>query len=427
MRGAHAHKPLRQFSSCVDGAFSERETIRLDRAAGGLYIPLLIWDEEIGFSPCGIGLVLASQSLDESDDLRDNGPFLATRQQTGQVWSETEPRLSRRQRGWVMNSNRVIPGLVKIIITSYNRSHYLKLAVASALAQTYANYHIIIVDDASPDDSGAVAREYMAHYPEKITAICKDKRLGPVDSINQAFALCHDAAYVAFHPDDDLWLPHKLQRQIACFAKQPELGLVCSDATLIDSEGRPTGRTFAERSGTFDKRNVAARILLSGNFICASSAVVSHEALALLGFHVPAKFRFMNDEYMWLIISSVFGVQYIAEPLTLYRVTSGAASAKYLHETHQEEFELLLYAYNHYPGIRSLTSAQQFEDRLMIMAMAYAQTNLRVGQFREYLWFVHRAWRFRPRRATVRLMAATTIDTVAPRLLRVIRQWQKHH
>ncbi len=92
MRGAHAHKTLEQFIICVSGAFTvilddghERRTIKLDRADCGLYIPPLIWDEEIEFSPGGICLVLASQPYKESDYLRNYDQFRAAREQYQQV------------------------------------------------------------------------------------------------------------------------------------------------------------------------------------------------------------------------------------------------------------------------------------------------------------------------------------------------------
>lgn len=319
----------------------------------------------------------------------------------------------------------ITPGLVAIIITSYNRSHYLRQALESVLAQTYTNYHIIIVDDASSDNSATVARDYQARYPEQITALCKETRLGLVDSVNQAFAHCHNAAYIAFHPDDDLWRPDKLEKQIVYFTQHPQVGIVCSNALLIDATGQPTGQSFAERSGSFDDQNITRRIFLSANFICAASVVVSHEALAYLGFRIPLPFHFMNDEYMWMVMSSAFAVHCIEEPLTRYRLSSGSVSATYLSRIHQEEWEIRFFAYERWPHVRRLITTQEVEDQLLIRAYQAAAAAFRARRWRAYRWFVRRAWQFRPRPATARLMMAATLSAVAPQLVATIRKWRR--
>ncbi len=326
-----------------------------------------------------------------------------------------------------MTTPPITPGLVAIIITSYNRSHYLRLAIESALAQTYTNYHIIIVDDASPDNSAAVAHAYQARYPEKITVIAKEMRRGVLDSVNQAFAMCHEAAYIAFHPDDDLWLPHKLEKQITYFTQHPQVGIVCSNALLIDATGQPTGQSFAERSGRFDERDVTRRIFLIANFICAASVVVSHEALAYLGFHIPTPFHFMNDEYMWMVMSSAFAIHCIEEPLTLYRLSSGSVSETYLSRIHQEEWEIRLYAYKRWPRIRQVITAQELRDQLLFRAYQSAAAGLRARRLRAYVWFVRRAWQFRPQPTTARLMVAATLAAVSPQLVSTIRKWRGNH
>ena len=86
-RGAHAHRTLQQLIICAMGCFSvilddgrRRKTVELNRAYYGLYVPPLIWGEEVQFSSGGICLVLASQPYDESDYIRDYDQFLIERQ-----------------------------------------------------------------------------------------------------------------------------------------------------------------------------------------------------------------------------------------------------------------------------------------------------------------------------------------------------------
>lgn len=82
-RGAHAHHKTQQFLVSAMGAFevrvddgSENKVFRLERAFYGLYIPAMIWAEQIRFSSGGICLVMASTQYDEADYIRDYDEFL---------------------------------------------------------------------------------------------------------------------------------------------------------------------------------------------------------------------------------------------------------------------------------------------------------------------------------------------------------------
>ena len=83
VRGCHAHKTLEQFIVCVNGSClvkldngKEREIISLSKPDDGLYIPELMWREVFEFSPDAVLLVLASDTYDESDYIRDYDEFL---------------------------------------------------------------------------------------------------------------------------------------------------------------------------------------------------------------------------------------------------------------------------------------------------------------------------------------------------------------
>lgn len=83
-RGAHAHHNLHQFLICLSGSFDVaiddgefQATIHLNRPWKGLHIPPLIWAAEVNFDPGSVCLVLASESYNEDDYIRDYGQFLS--------------------------------------------------------------------------------------------------------------------------------------------------------------------------------------------------------------------------------------------------------------------------------------------------------------------------------------------------------------
>ncbi|MGB7207241.1 MAG: glycosyltransferase [Pyrinomonadaceae bacterium] len=134
--------------------------------------------------------------------------------------------------------------LVSVIIPNYNYEHYLSEAVDSVLAQTYPNIEIIIVDDGSKDNS----RETIESYGDKVTAIFQ-KNQGVSAARNNGVATS-SGKFVAFLDADDVWLPEKLERQIARFDADEKIAFVHCSMTLVSSEGELLGEESDGQEGS---------------------------------------------------------------------------------------------------------------------------------------------------------------------------------
>jgi glycosyltransferase involved in cell wall biosynthesis len=119
---------------------------------------------------------------------------------------------------------------ISVIIPTYNYARYLRDAIDSVLAQTVAPLEIIVVDDGSTDDTPQV----LAAYGEKIRAI-HQSNLGVAAARNTGLAAARGEC-IAFLDSDDLWLPRKLELQIARLESDPSLGLVHCGAETFDGE-----------------------------------------------------------------------------------------------------------------------------------------------------------------------------------------------
>jgi glycosyltransferase involved in cell wall biosynthesis len=304
--------------------------------------------------------------------------------------------------------------LVNVFISSYNRAHYLPHAIESVLLQTYRNYHMIIVDDASTDGAADVVRQYTNKYPEKITAICKKDNSGLCDCLNRALILCNPGEYFAFLADDDIWLPNKLEKQMSYFLRNPSIGLVCSDAKIIDANGELTGQLFSAKHGEFREyaQNVPRQLFLRGNFICATSAVVTFDAIASFGFHIPLKVGLTNDYYMWLAISSKYRVRYIKEPLTLYRVSNSSVSNKFRSQLRKEAYILCQEAYTRFQNIRRVVSLREANNHFKYLAYCYALDSLRDESLADYLWFFKKLLQKKPSLMTLKRFCHDTKDAL---------------
>lgn len=113
--------------------------------------------------------------------------------------------------------------LVSVVIPTYNRAGLLQRAIDSVLAQTYENLEIIVVDDASTDNTQDVVTSY---DDPRVTYICHETNRHGSAARNTGIEAA-DGEYVAFLDDDDEWYPEKLERQVATLQDAAEdVGMV---------------------------------------------------------------------------------------------------------------------------------------------------------------------------------------------------------
>jgi glycosyltransferase involved in cell wall biosynthesis len=157
-----------------------------------------------------------------------------------------------------------VSAAVTCVVPVHNGRRYLGQTLRSILGQTHRPLELIVVDNASTDGSGALARS----FGDAVTVIEHERR-GPAAARNCGIRAA-SADYVAFCDADDLFLPEKLARQMACFARRPELDICLCTAeyfweTGLEEERRrytAVGRTRATHDfGTLlARRDVFDRI-----------------------------------------------------------------------------------------------------------------------------------------------------------------------
>jgi glycosyltransferase involved in cell wall biosynthesis len=126
--------------------------------------------------------------------------------------------------------------MVSVIVPTHDRAAMLLRAIDSVLAQTFGDFELIVVDDASTDDTA----ERLGERPDpRIRCLRNAVAGGAPRARNRAIAEAR-GRYLAFLDDDDEWLPQKLELQLAVFTAGPErLGLVHGGSAVISG---PTGR-----------------------------------------------------------------------------------------------------------------------------------------------------------------------------------------
>jgi glycosyltransferase involved in cell wall biosynthesis len=123
--------------------------------------------------------------------------------------------------------------LVSVVIPTYNRTAYLRLALKSAVEQSYRNLEIIICDNASPEDPSAVVAEF---NDPRIRLHRNERNLGPTPNTLLGVSMAH-GEYVAILGDDDVWQPEFITTLLAPLEQDPKVIVSFCNHDIIDAQG----------------------------------------------------------------------------------------------------------------------------------------------------------------------------------------------
>lgn len=117
--------------------------------------------------------------------------------------------------------------LVSSIIIFLNAEKYIEEAIASIIDQTYDSWELLLVDDGSTDKSTAIAQCYAQQYPEKVRYLEHEGHQNRGMSASRNLGIRHARGeFVGFVDADDIWLPQKLEQQVAIFNTYPDAVMV---------------------------------------------------------------------------------------------------------------------------------------------------------------------------------------------------------
>ncbi|WP_146134585.1 glycosyltransferase family 2 protein [Aphanothece minutissima] len=153
-----------------------------------------------------------------------------------------------------------VPGLVSTIIPVHNRAGLLRAAVASVLEQDHRPIEIVIVDDGSSDDTGAVADGLAADHPQTIRVIHQPNR-GPGAARQRGLDQSR-GEFVQYLDSDDLLLPGKFSAQVDALRRSPGAGIAYGPSLEEDHSRRPVERCGPMRATGIPLERLFPRLLL---------------------------------------------------------------------------------------------------------------------------------------------------------------------
>jgi glycosyltransferase involved in cell wall biosynthesis len=204
--------------------------------------------------------------------------------------------------------------LVSILINNYNYATFLGEAIESALAQTYDNFEVIVVDDGSTDSS----REVIAQYGNRIVPIMKENG-GQASAFNAGFA-ASKGDIICFLDADDLFLPEKVSSIVKILDDNPQAGW-CFDR--VQEFANKTGNRYpvAEdwKYGPWDVRAMIAKGVTPSLPTATSGLCFRRSKLALI-LPMPEMIRITSDGYIKLVALGLTEGWMASQELTLQRI-----------------------------------------------------------------------------------------------------------
>jgi glycosyltransferase involved in cell wall biosynthesis len=210
----------------------------------------------------------------------------------------------------------VITPRVSYVVTSYNYGKFVTQAIDSLLGQTFEAIELIVIDDASTDETPAVLARY-ADEP-RVRLIRHERNQGHIRSYNEGLALARGELVGVFSADDFCVRRDAVARAVAMFDAHPRVGMVYAAYAVVED-----GRVVKHMMPWPEDRAAAGydefRSLMWGNYVLHSGTLLRRDVQDALGPY-DARLTQTGDWDMWLRAAILGDVGYIAEPLFAYRM-----------------------------------------------------------------------------------------------------------
>jgi len=206
---------------------------------------------------------------------------------------------------------------VSVIIPTFNRAEMVCGAINSILNQTLKDFEIIVVDNCSIDNTESVIKS----YNDKRIRYFRHQNNG-ILAVNMNYGMKQARGeYIAFCDDDDIWMPDKLEKQLAEFEKDDKIALVCTNGIAFDE----TGETGLAAKSHLHDGDFTLKSLIRINLIISSSILVKKSVIDEVGMMDEEPEIFGAEEYgLWIRIAKKYKIKYIDLPLMKYRTHPGA-------------------------------------------------------------------------------------------------------
>lgn len=221
---------------------------------------------------------------------------------------------------------------VDVVVPCYNYAKYLHQCVQSILSQRDTSVRILIIDDASPDNTPEVAGQ-LAASDRRVTYVRNETNLGLIATANKGVMEWATAEYVLLLSADDALTPGSLARSTGLLDANPDIVLVCGLALMLHDDGPELVVDDVEgaTSRIIPGNTFLQLICAYGNLVPTSTAVMRTSVQHRIGGYNP-RFKHTSDLDMWMRAAAVGSIGFIDTVQGFYRWHQANMSAAYYHQ-----------------------------------------------------------------------------------------------
>ena len=207
---------------------------------------------------------------------------------------------------------------VSVIIPTYNCERFIGRTINSALAQTYRDFELIVVDDGSTDGTQSL----VAGYGDAVHYVYQSNQ-GASAARNSALSRA-GGEFIAYLDSDDLWSPEKLACQVEYLDAHPTCGFVHTEVSVIDEQDKVLHACFNHDTGRIVPQGQCVRDVLLHSHIQTLTVLERRIAFNDVG-NFDLRLPVAQDYLHWiLIVLRGYEVGYLSEPLGSYRWRAGS-------------------------------------------------------------------------------------------------------
>jgi len=287
--------------------------------------------------------------------------------------------------------------VISVVIPTHNRVELLEKAVKSVLNQTYSDLEIIIVDDASTDDTESRIKRFGS---DKITYFRVDESKGGNHARNIGIEKS-TGEYIAFLDDDDEWMPTKLQEQMLIFKRDESIGLVYTGAEVIYTANNGKYNIIPTKKGELSKD------ILTYNYIGTTSSVMVRKDIINLAGRFDLEMPALQDYDLWIRICQITKIGFVKKPLIKYYIHTNTNQITNNILKNQQAIELIDKKYD---NLISKLSIKMQKKRFCQRYNAVGKRKLRSGETKEAREFFLRSFKSSPNSLSVKLYIASFFD-----------------
>lgn len=212
---------------------------------------------------------------------------------------------------------------ISVAMCTFNGADFLLAQLESIAGQTRPPDEIIICDDASTDETRALLESFARTSRLPVSLHFSKENVGYVKNFERATRLCTGDA-IALSDQDDVWRGDKLQLIEQRLVADPAVGVVFSDAELVDKDLQPLGKRIWAQVG-FDahkqkliRTGRALEVLIYGWTVTGATMAFRSEFVKL-ALPIPTDLAMIHDAWIALTVAAVADASFIEEPLIKYR------------------------------------------------------------------------------------------------------------